>query len=72
MLPSVTNGIEEGQEGFSSRVHEEQFRVSRVTKPIFAFSRFSKVEVVKNVKNVTVIPFVKQSASIIFKKTYLR
>ena len=43
-----------------SRVHEQQlFCVSRVTKQIFTFSRFSKIEVVQNVKNVTLVPFCK-------------
>ena len=35
----------------SSRVREQQFCVSRVTKQIFTFSRFMKVEVVQNAKN---------------------
>ena len=48
----------------SSRVHEQQFCVSRVTKQIITFSRFLKIEVVQNVKNVTIVHFVNQSASI--------
>ena len=56
----------EGEEGggarggnVSSRVHEQQFCVSRVTKQIITFSRFLKIEVVQNVKNVTIVPFCK-------------
>ena len=36
-----------------------RFCVLRVTKQIFTFSRFSKIEVVQNVKNVTLVPFCK-------------
>ena len=32
--------------GVPSRVHEQQFCVSRLTKPIFTFLRFLKLEVV--------------------------
>ena len=35
----------------SSRVREQQFCVSRVTKQMFTFSRFMKIEVVQNAKN---------------------
>ena len=35
----------------SSRVREKQFCVSRVTKQIFTFSRFMKIEFVENAKN---------------------
>ena len=56
-----------GQGRISSRVHERQFCISQVTKQMFMFSRFStKMEVVQNVKNVTLVPFQRQSASIIF------
>ena len=42
----------------SSQVHEEQFCVSFiVTKQLFTSSPFSKIEVVENVKNVTLVPF---------------
>ena len=44
----------------SSRVHEKQFCVSPVTKQIFTFSRFSKIEVVQYVKNVMLVPFCKR------------
>ena len=55
--------------GFSSRVRDQQlFCVSRVTKQVFRFSRFSKTEVVQNVKNVSQSLVVKQSASIIFQQ----
>ena len=49
--------------------NRQQFCVSRVTKQKFTFSRFSKIEVVQNVKNgkrYVKSHFVKQSASIIF------
>ena len=49
LLQNVFMG--EGQGGVSSRVHEQQFCVSRLTKQMFTFSRFSKIEVVQNVKN---------------------
>ena len=56
-----------GAGGISSRVHEQQFCISQVTKQIFMFSRFStKIEVVQNVKNVTLVPFWKQSALFIY------
>ena len=46
-----------GGGGGSSRVRDQQlFCVSRVTKQVFTFSRFSKIEVVQNVKNVTLVP----------------
>ena len=46
-----------GGGGVSARVHQLQCCVSRVTQQIFRFSRFSKIGVVKNVKNVTLVPF---------------
>ena len=46
-----------GGGGVSSRVQEQKFCVSRVSKQIFMFSCFSKVEVVQNVKNVMLVPF---------------
>ena len=45
--------------GFSSRVHEQQFCVSRVTKQIFMSSHSSKIEVVQNVRNIMLVPFCK-------------
>ena len=66
----IKGGGEGGRGGkgrISSRVHEHQFCISQVTKQMFMFSRFStKMEVVQNVKNVTLVPFQRQSASIIF------
>ena len=60
-------GGQGGKGRISSRVHERKFCISQVTKQMFMFSRFStKMEVVQNVKNVTLVPFQRQSASIIF------
>ena len=41
-----------GARGTLSRVDKQQFCVSWATKQIFTFSRFSKIEVLQNVKNV--------------------
>ena len=53
-----------GGQGGGGGVHLQQFCVSRVTKQIITFSHFLKIEVVQNVKNVTIVHFVNQSASI--------
>ena len=45
-LARVRGGGGGARGGVPSRVHEQQFCVSRFTKPIFTFSRFLRLEVV--------------------------
>ena len=53
---SLIRGVKGG--GVSSWVQEQQFCISWVTKQIIVtFSRFSKIEVVQHVKNITLVPF---------------